>query len=312
MLHELEMRQVYCQTLIELAEENPDIMVVEADLMRASGTLPFSKKFPERAFDVGVAEQNLIGIAAGLAVEGKIPFAATFSPFATRRPCDQIAVSVAYANTNVKIVGTAPGITAEYNGGTHMSFEDLAIMRSFPNMTILIPCDVYELQGAVRAAAAHRGPVYLQLIRGKMPKVFDEGSDFIIGKAKVLREGKDVTICASGYMVHLALKAADLLTNSGINATVINVSTLKPLDTQTILEAAQRTGCVVTAENHSVLGGLGSMVCELLAEKFPAPIYRVGVRDQFGEVGKLSYLLERFLLRDTDIARACCEVIKRK
>ena len=312
MLHDLEMRQVYCDTLIELAAEDPRIVIVEADLMKATGTVPFATRYPERAVNVGVAEQNLIGVAAGLAADGKIPFAASFAPFTARRPCDQVFISVAYAGLNVKIVGTAPGVTAEYNGGTHMCFEDVAIMRAIPQMTIISPCDAYELRSALQAIAAYQGPVYLQLIRGKMPPIFDEHYSFEIGRAVSICEGSDVLICATGYTTHLAVEAGRILAETGINAGILHLPTIKPLDEKAVLAAARTAGCIVTVENHNIIGGLGSAVTELTAGQYPVPVRRVGVRDQFGEVGKIPYLVERYRFRPADIAAACQEVIQWK
>ncbi|MCD6359430.1 MAG: transketolase family protein, partial [Armatimonadetes bacterium] len=217
-LHEMEMRKVYAQTLVELADENPNIVVLEADLAKASGTMPtFSDAHPERFIDVGVAEANMIGIGAGLAVDGMIPFCASFTPFATRRVYDVITISVAYADANVKIVGTAPGITTGPNGGTHMCFQDLAIMRAMPNMVVLSPCDCYELRECVRWAADHVGPVYMQMIRMVQPQVFDESYRFTPDRAVRLREGDDATLVATGWMTPFALRAADELAEEGVS-----------------------------------------------------------------------------------------------
>lgn len=312
MLHELEMRQVFCNTMIELARVNPDLVLLDADLQRTNGIIDFAKTCPKQYVDVGIAEQNMVGVAAGLAAEGKKPFVISFVPFIARRPCDQVTISVAYANLNVKMVGTTPGITAEYNGGTHMSFEDLSIMRAIPRIKIVAPCDAYELRSCLYEIVACPGPVYLQLIRTKMPPVFNENYQFKMGKAITLEDGSDVTILAMGWMTHVALEAGALLKKEGIGARVIHVPTIKPLDEEAIIAAARETGCVVTAENHNVMGGFGSSICELLAEEYPVPIRRIGVRDQFGEVGNIAFLQEKFNLRAVDIVRACKEVIGRK
>ena len=230
----------------------------------------------------------------------------------TRRPCDQVAISVAYANLNVKIVGTTPGITAEFNGGTHMALEDLAIMRAIPRIQIVSPGDAYELRACLPAILACPGPVYLQLIRAKMPPLFQENYRFEMGKAITLQDGGDVTICATGWMTHVARDAGELLKKEGVGARVIHVPTVKPLDAEAIVRAARETGCVVTAENHNIMGGFGSSICELLAEECPVPARRIGVRDQFGEVGDIAYLQEKFKMRAVDIVGACKEVIGRK
>jgi transketolase len=312
MLHELEMRQVFCNTMIELARANPDLVLLDADLQRTNGIIDYAAGCPDQYIDVGIAEQNMVGVAAGLAAEGKKPFVISFVPFIARRPCDQVTISVAYANLNVKMVGTTPGITAEYNGGTHMSFEDLSIMRAIPRMKIVAPCDVYELRSCLYEIVQTPGPVYLQLIRTTMPPVFDENYRFKMGKAVVLEDGAAVAILATGWMTHVAVEAGALLRNEGIAARVIHVPTVKPLDEAAIVAAARETGCVVTAENHNVMGGFGSSICELLAEEYPVPVRRIGVRDQFGEVGNIAFLQEKFGLRPVDVAAACKEVIGRK
>ena len=312
MLHELEMRQVFCDTLIELARQDPDLILLDADLQRTNGIIAYAASCPRQYIDVGIAEQNMIGVAAGLAAAGKKPFVISFVPFIARRPCDQVTISVAYAKLNVKMIGTTPGITAEYNGGTHMSFEDLSILRSIPGMTIIAPCDAYELRSCLREIVDFPGPVYLQLIRTQMPPVFDESYQFRPGRALVLEEGTDVAICDTGWMTHVALEAGALLKKQGIAAKVIHAATVKPLDEELLVAAARETGCLVTAENHNVLGGLGGAVCELLAERYPVPVRRIGVRDRFGEVGSLAFLQEKFNLRAADIVRACHEVMERK
>ena len=305
-LHDLEMRAVYARTLIELANENPNVIVMEADLSKATGTNPaFLKEHPDRFVNAGVAEADMIGIAAGLAVEGKIPFCASFTPFATRRAYDQVTISVAYANTNVKIVGTAPGITAGPNGGTHMCFQDLAIMRAMPNMIVLSPCDVYELRACLRWMAAHEGPVYMQLSRMKQPAVFDETYRFDPDKAVKVREGKDVTLVTTGYMTHFAVKAADELASEGVSVDLLHYPCVKPFDAATLIESARKTGKVVTVENQSIIGGLGGAVCEVLSEQCPTPVKRLGVPDRFGEVATEGYLFAKHGFGVEHIKAAC-------
>ncbi len=301
-----EMRAVYAETLIRLGAENKNIVVVEADLMRATGTTPFAKAYPDRAINVGVAEANMVGIAAGLSTEGKIPFAATFGCFASRRVFDQFFISANYARLNVKLVGTDPGVTAAFNGGTHMPFEDLALMRVIPKLTIIEPSDPVSLAALVEKAAAYKGCVYIRLQRKAAPILYKEGESFEFGKAKLLRTGNDAVIVALGaLMVGEALKAADLLASQGIKATVIDALSLKPLDEELILEWAKKTGKLVTCENHQIRGALGSAVAESLAlSGTHCKFTRIGVDDEFGEVGTQDWLAERFKLTAPHIANA--------
>lgn len=311
-LHELEMRAVYAGTLAELAANNPDIVVLEADLSKASGTNPaFSTAVPDRFINCGVAEADMIGIAAGLAVEGKIPFCATFTPFASRRVYDQVTISVAYANTNVKIVGTAPGITAGANGGTHMCFQDLAIMRVMPNLTVLSPCDCYELRACLLWMAVHCGPVYLQMIRMKQPQVFDANYRFALGKAVQVRQGDGVTLVSTGYMTSFALRAAEELAQEGLNVDLLHCPCIKPFDARALIASAKRTGAVVTVENQSILGGLGGIVCEVLSEQQPTLVRRLGVPDQFGEVATEDYLFDKHQFGLNHIKQACRDLAAR-
>ncbi len=300
-----EMRAVYNETLMELAAVNPNIVVVEADLMRATGTIPFMKAFPDRAINVGVAEANLVGVASGLSSTGKIPFAATFACFASRRAYDQFFLSSNYAKLNVKLVGTDPGVMAVFNGGTHMPFEDLALMRVIPDLTIVEPSDPVSLKAFIKLAAARYGCVYLRMPRKPAPSFYPADESFEFGKAKLLREGKDVVLVALGaLMVAEALKAADLLKVKGVSAAVIDVLTLKPLDGALIGTWAKKCGKVVTMENHQAIGGLGSAVAEYLMENGIAVKFaRQGVKDLFGEVGTLDYLQARFQLTAADTVR---------
>jgi transketolase len=300
-----EMRVVYTQTLIELAKTNPDIVVLEADLMRATGTADFQKVYPERFVNVGIAEANMVSVAAGLSATGKIPFAATFGCFASRRAFDQFFLSANYAQLNVKLVGTDPGVTAAFNGGTHMPFEDLAIMRIVPGLKIVEPSDPTSCAAFTKMAAEVYGGVYVRLQRKPAPILYPEGEKFEWGKGKLLRKGKDLTIVALGcVMVGEALKAADLLEADGMGVTVIDELSLKPLDKELILEQAKKTGRVIACENHQHDNGLGSAVAEVLAENsFGGKFARIGVNDQFGEVGTLDYLKERFGLTADHIVK---------
>lgn len=312
-LHDKEMRFVYGETLNELIAQNPNVVCLEADLSKASGTNPtVPNRHPKQFLNVGVAEANMIGIAAGLASEGKIPFCASFTCFATRRVYDQLTISVAYANMNVKIVGTSPGVTAGANGGTHMCFQDLAIMRAMPNMIVLSPCDCHELRACLHWMAAHRGPAYMQLIRMKQPKVFDPDYRFTLGRAVRLRQGNDVTLVSTGYMTPFALTAADELAQEGITVDLLHFPTVKPLDSEALVESAGRTGRVVTVENQNILGGFGGAVCEILSEHRPTPVKRLGVPDQFGEVATEAYLFEKHGFGLKQIKQTCRELAARR
>jgi len=311
-LHEKELREVYCETLFELVDEGKDVWVVEADLAASNGTMPFAKRFPERFVDCGVAEANMVGISAGIANEGAIPFCSSFTPFATRRVYDQVFISVAYAGLNVKIVGTDPGVTAEYNGGTHMFFEDLALMRAIPNMTVIVPCDAYEVRGAVRAAAEREGPVYIQMLRKERPAVFDEKYKFEIGKSARLAEGDDLTIITLGLMTPIVLDAARKLERENIHVRVINMSTVKPLDREAIEKSAKETGAIMTVENQNIVGNLGGAVAEVLSEENVCPLKRMGIKDVFGEVATVDYLLEKHGLTADNIAAETKEFLRKK
>jgi transketolase len=292
-LHEKEMRQVYAETLVELIAENPNILVLEADLSKASGTTPVAKAHPQNFVDVGVAEANMIGVAAGLSACGKIPFCATFTPFASRRVYDQATISVAYAKRNVKIIGTSPGITATSNGGTHMCFQDLAIMRAMPGMTVLSPCDVYELRSMLRWMAKTEGPMYMQLLRMKEPKIFDENYSFVPGKAVRVCEGTAATIVTTGYTTRWAVEAANALEKQGVTVDLLHYPMVKPFDADALVASAKKTGYVITVENQNIIGGLGGAVCEILSEKLPTRVKRLGVHDVFGEVATEDYLLNK-------------------
>lgn len=307
-----DMRTAYCASMMEMAEKDDRIVALDADLMSAMGMKPFAAAFPERTIDCGIQEANMIGVACGLSVWGKIPFAHTFGPFCTRRACDQIYMSGAYNKANVKVVGSDPGITAAYNGGTHMPFEDMGIMRGIPTMTVIEPTDIVMLKELMPQIAQQYGMMYMRLVRKGVRKVYEEGSKFEIGKAVKLTEGKDVTIIASGYCVAEALDAADELKKEGIGARVINMFTWKPLDEEAVLAAAEETGAIVTAENHNIINGLGSAVSEVLAKKKPVVVEMVGVQDEFGEVGDVSYLRERFGLTSKNIIDAVHKAIARK
>jgi transketolase len=305
-------RDAYGEILVRLGEENNDIVVLDADLSGSTKTAAFAKKFPERFFNMGIAEANMVGTAAGLAAVGKIPFVSTFAIFAAGRAWEQIRQSVAYPKANVKIVPTHGGVTVGEDGGSHQSVEDIAIMRAIPNMTVIVPADAEETKGAVEAAAAFKGPVYIRLGRNKVPRVFDDGHRFQMGKGCEVAPGSDLTFVTTGIMTAQALKAAALLSSEGISARVVHIGTVKPLDQEIILKSARETGALVTAEEHSVIGGLGSAVSELLAERQPTPLIRVGIHDRFGTSGKAEELLKYFGLMAEDLVEAARSVLARK
>lgn len=302
-------REAYGKALAGLGAKNSRVVVLDADLSKSTKTADFARVYPERFFNMGIAEQNLVGTAAGLAAAGKIPFASTFAVFAAGRAFEQIRNSVAYTRLNVKIAATHAGVTVGEDGGSHQSVEDIAIMRSLPNMTVFVPADEAETYGAVEAAAEMEGPVYIRLGRAGVPAVHGEGFRFIPGKAVVVRDGGDAAIIATGIMVSAALEAAEALAGRGINARVISMHTIKPLDVEAVVRAARETGALVTAEEHSVIGGLGGAVCEAVSEHYPVPVKRLGLPDVFGESGAPGELLEKFGLTPQAIARAVKEAI---
>jgi transketolase len=305
-------RDAYGETLAELGGENRDIVALDADLSGSTKTSLFAKKYPERFFNMGIAEANMMGTAAGLAAAGKVPFISTFAVFAVGRAWEQMRQSVAYPKANVKIVATHGGITVGEDGGSHQSVEDIAIVRAVPNMTVIVPADGVETRMAIRAAAAHKGPFYIRLGRNKVPTIFGEDYNFQIGKGCEMAAGSDLTFVTTGLMTAQALAAAALLHKEGISARVVHISTIKPLDQEIILAAAMQTGAIVTAEEHSVIGGLGGAVAEFLGESHPVPIKRVGIRDRFGTSGKAEELMKYFGLLPEDLAEAARGVLARK
>jgi transketolase len=305
-------RDAYGETLAQLGEENSDIVVLDADLSGSTKTGVFARKFPERFFNMGIAEANMVGTAAGLAATGKIPFVSTFAIFAAGRAWEQIRQSVAYPKANVKIVPTHGGITVGEDGGSHQSIEDIAIMRAIPNMTVIVPADAAETRGAIAAAASHKGPFYIRLGRNKVPSIFPDDHDFVLGKGVELASGTDMTFVTTGLMTAQAIQAASLLGEQGISARVVHISTIKPLDQEIILKAAEETGAIVTAEEHSVIGGLGSAVAELLAEHHPTLLKRVGIHDRFGTSGKAEELMKYFGLTPADLFEAAQDLLAKK
>jgi transketolase len=312
MAEKIATRDAYGEVLVELGKENPNIVVLDADLTKSTKTNLFKKAFPERHFNMGISEANMVSHAGGLATCGKIPFVSTFAVFASGRVWEQIRMSVCYPELNVKIVATHGGITVGEDGASHQANEDVAIMRALPNMTVIVPADGIETKKAVRAIADFDGPVYMRLGRSGVPVIFDDSYDFQIGKAHIVREGKDVSIFANGIMVAEALEAADTLAAEGISAEVINVSTIKPLDVDAVLGSVRKTNCAVAAEEHSIIGGLGGAIAEVLAEAYPTFLERVGVADTFGESGKPADLLKKYGLTPADIVSSAKLAIQHK
>ena len=301
-------RDAYGKALAALGAEHSDVVVLDADLAGATKTSVFQKAFPDRHIDCGIAEGNMIAVAAGLAASGMVPFASSFAMFAAGRAFEQVRNSIGYPRLNVKIGATHGGLSVGEDGASHQCCEDFALMRAIPGMTVICPADAVEAEAAVRAAYAHRGPVYLRFGRLAIPVFHEEGFEFIIGKGEVLREGTDVAIIANGLMVYEAIKAGEELEKAGIHARIINMSTVKPLDEALVLAAAKECGKIITCEEHSVIGGLGEAVCSYLAENCPVPVRRIGVQDKFGFSGPAYEVLEAFGLTGSHIAAAAKDI----
>lgn len=305
-------RDAYGKALVELGEKNPDILVLDADLAAATKTGAFKKAFPERFFDTGIAEGNMMGVAAGLATTGFTVFASSFAMFSAGRAFEQVRNTIAYPHLNVKIGATHAGISVGEDGASHQCCEDIALMRSIPGMVIINPADDIEARAAVFAAAEHDGPVYMRFGRLAVPRIFDEDYKFEIGKAVTLKEGSDVTVIATGLMVNEALIAAEELSKEGISAEVINMHTIKPLDKDAIIKSAKKTGCIVTAEEHNVVGGMGDAVCDAVCSEYPVPVVKVGVEDTFGKSGPAVELLHIFGLDADNIVKKAKIAIEKK
>lgn len=307
-----EMRAILAEELGRLMEQDERIVVIDADLAKANGTIALRKQFPDRCIDAGVAEANMTSMAAGMASYGMKPVIGSFTPFASRRICDQLAISVLYAKSNVKIIGSDPGISAELNGGTHMSVEDIGVLRSIPGMVIFEPVDGVQLAAALPQIMNYDGAVYIRLFRKALPNIFPEDYKFDLFGSDIIRGGKDVTIFASGIMVQESIAAAEELAAEGIEAQIVNIHTIKPIDQAGVISAIASTGCAVTAENHNVIGGLYSAVCETLAGASPCPVVPVGIQDRFGEVGFMPYLKEAMHLEAKDIVAAAKKAVEMK
>ncbi|AST57732.1 transketolase central region [Thermoanaerobacterium thermosaccharolyticum] len=302
-------REAYGEALVELSKINKDVVVLDADLSKSTKTAEFQKVSPERFFNIGIAEADMIGTAAGLATCGKIPFASTFAIFATGRAYEQIRNSVAYPKLNVKIAATHAGITVGEDGATHQSIEDISLMRSIPNMVVINPSDDVETKSAILAAAEYKGPVYIRLGRMAVPTIHDDSYKFQLGKGEVIKDGKDVTIIATGITVSMAIEAAEELKKDGIDAEVINIHTIKPIDKELIIKTAQKTGRIVTVEEHSIIGGLGSAVCEVLSQEYPTKVKMIGINDVFGQSGKPKELLEHYGISTANIIKTAKSLI---
>ncbi len=305
-------RQGWADALIELGEQDPRVVVLDADLAKSTLTCQFGEKFPDRFFDLGIAEQNMVNVAGGLSLTGLIPFVATYGVFLSGRAWEQVRTSICYGELNVKFGGAHGGISVGPDGATHQALEEISIMRVLPNMQLIVPADYYETKKAVLAMKDIDGPVYVRFGREKTPVVTDPDRPFEFGKAYALREGTDVTIIACGPMTAEALDAAEFLETKGVNAEVINLHTIKPIDKDTILTSAQKTGCVVTAEEHQLAGGMGSAVLEVLAQNHPVPVEMVGINDSFGESGKPRELMEKYGITSKEIIEKALQVILRK
>jgi transketolase len=306
------MRKAYGEALVELGAANPDVVVLDADVSASTQTWMFRERYPDRFFNVGVAEANMVDVAVGLALAGKIPFANTFAFLLALRAAEQIRTCVAYAKTNVKLVASYAGLSDAFDGPTHHAICDLAVVRSLPNMTVVVAADAVEVKKAVPAVAEYDGPVYLRVSRAEVPVIFDENHEVRIGQGVTLREGGDVTLIGTGIMVGRCLEAAEALRREGIDARVIEIHTLKPIDEGLIVQAAQETGAIITAEEHSIIGGLGGAVTEVLSSQCPVPILRVGIADTFAETGPYEALLERYGMGVTDITASVRRAVARK
>ena len=313
MSNKIATREAYGKALAALANTNENVVVLDADLSKSTKTADFKAVAPEKFFNMGIAEGNMMGVAAGLSTCGKVPFVSTFAMFAAGRAFEQIRNSICYPKLNVKVCATHAGLTVGEDGASHQAIEDISLMRSVPNMVVINPADDIETEAAIKAVAEMEGPCYVRLGRMAVSRVNDESNyNFVIGKGITLAEGNDVAIIATGIMVEAALEAKEELAKEGINARVINIHTIKPIDEELIIKAAKETGVIVTAEEHSIIGGLGSAVAEVVSENCPVPVLRVGVKDTFGESGKPNELLEKYGLTSNNIVNKVKEVIKKK
>jgi transketolase len=305
-------REASGQILVELGRENENIVVCEADIGKSTKTCYFAKEFPERYLNAGIAEQNMLNMAVGLASAGKTVFVSTYSVFASMRACEQIRTFACYPNINIKIVASHGGLTPGNDGPTHQAIEDVGIMRSLPNMCVMMPADFNSTKALIRKTLEWQSPVFIRLTRDAVPCIYGENEEFAIGKGKIVKEGQDVTIIANGDMVYHALQAAEVLLGAGIQARVVDMHTVKPIDTELVLDCCETTGAIVTVEDHNILNGLGSAVAEIIAEQHLVPLQRVGIKDRFAESGEYQELLNKYGLSVMDIVAASRAVIERK
>ena len=305
-------REAYGEEIVELGKQNKDIVVLDADISSSTKTCYFAKAYPERFFNVGVAEQNEMVIAGGLASTGLIPFVSTYAIFASMRACEQVRTFICYPKLNVKIVVTHGGITASEDGVTHQATEDLSIMRAMPNLTVIVPTDYNLTKSVIRTAVKHKGPMYIRLTRNKLPAIYDKDIDFKIGKSIKLFNGSDLTLISIGDMTHIAMEAAVILKQKGISAALIDMPTLKPIDKEAIIKAAKDTGAIVTIEDNQIVGGLGSAVAEVISENCPVPLKRIGLNDTFTESGEYKLLLDKYCMSPNHIVKAATEIITKK
>lgn len=308
----LSVREAFAEALVKLGRKNNRIIVIDGDLASSTRSALFADRFPERFVEVGIAEQNMVGVSAGLATTGFIPFVCTFGVFISKRACDQVSISVAYPRLNVKLVGAYSGLFSGKTGATHQSLEDIAIMRAIPNMVVVVPADATQMSRVLESAVEYEGPMYIRVARDAYPVIFDESYRYELGKAVTLQDGTDVSLIATGIATHWALQAAQELGNDGVSVRVINLCTIKPIDEEAITKAAKETGAIVTIENHSIIGGLGSAVAEVVTQYHPVPIERVGVRDVFGESGPDNELAAKYGLNSGTIRSAALRVLENK
>lgn len=305
-------RKAFGRALIQAGEMNENVVVLDSDLSCSTQTKMFADKFPNRFFNCGIAEQNMIATAAGLATQGKVPFAATFAMFATGRTYDQIRNGVCYSDLNVKIIGTHGGVTVGEDGATHQALEDVALMRQIPHMTVVVPADSKECEEVIKYAAFHHGPMYIRLSRCNVPDIFNDNYHFDINKALVVEDGSDISILTNGELLSECILASHELKNSGISARVINVPVVKPIDKSTILKCAQETKFLITVENHSTIGGLGTAVCEVICGNYPTKVFRIGINDEFGQSGKSDELLKYYGLDSASLVKRISTIYKKE
>ncbi|BAK81862.1 transketolase family protein [Candidatus Arthromitus sp. SFB-rat-Yit] len=306
----MEMRQVLFNTMNEIMSENSNVVFMDADLAEANGTMKLREIYKDRAFDVGISEANMAGMAAGMSAYGMNPYICTFTPFASRRICDQIAISMCYAKQNVKIISTDSGVCAELNGGTHMSFEDIGVLRSIPGITIIDVVDEIQLREVLLNTVNKKGVIYIRIARKQIPKIYDDNYKFDINKADILKSGKDITIFTTGIMVNECIKASEILEKEGVSVELISVPVIKPIDIDTIKNSLLKTKKAVTVENHNIIGGLYSAICEISCRYSPALINSVGVNDHFGEVGSVNFLLDKYCMTSKTIIEKCRNLLK--